>query len=236
SPVAWRATSTASCFSREPARCLQGRAAAGASYWPAGRRSPLRVPGTSWLVSSPGCSARIPMLSRPPEPRPGSTLPPASAGPLPIRCSVASRRPRWWTKSRSRSMKSPDSAKRLRRDYRAAVARLRNEARAAAGTSILALFDAEADRLARLSFDVAGLHIDLSRQRLPSAACDALGEVVEASGLAERRAAMFAGESVNATEGRAAFHVALRAPAGTPRRLGADGPEVAAEVDGTLAR
>lgn len=133
-------------------------------------------------------------------------------------------------------MKSPDSAKRLRRDYRAAVARLRNEARAAAGTSILALFDAEADRLARLSFDVAGLHIDLSRQRLPSAACDALGEVVEASGLAERRAAMFAGESVNATEGRAAFHVALRAPAGTPRRLGADGPEVAAEVDGTLAR
>src|SRR5690606_28068698 len=77
---------------------------------------------------------------------------------------------------------------------------------------------------------------DLSRQRLPLTAFDAFDELVRASGLAERRAAMFAGEPVNTTEGRAAFHVALRAPAGTPRRLGAEGPDVGAEIDDTLAR
>ena len=133
-------------------------------------------------------------------------------------------------------MKSPDSARRQQRDYPTAVARLRQAARAAADTRILDLFEREADRLACLSFDVAGLHVDLSRQRLPLAAFEAFGELVSASGLVERRAAMFAGEPVNATEARAAFHVALRAPAGTPRLLGAGGPDVAPEVDETLAR
>ncbi|MCO5118290.1 MAG: glucose-6-phosphate isomerase [Burkholderiaceae bacterium] len=133
-------------------------------------------------------------------------------------------------------MKSPDPARRPRQDYRKAVAKLRKEARAAADTDILALYDAEPDRLERLCFDVAGLHIDLSRQRFPLTALDTFGELVAASGLAGRRAAMFAGEAINFTEGRAAFHVALRAAAGTPRPLGKGATDVAAEVDETLGR
>ncbi len=116
------------------------------------------------------------------------------------------------------------------------MAKFRKLACAAHDIGILSLFDAEADRLRRLSFDVAGLHIDLSRQRLPLAALDAWGGLVVASDLAERRAAMFAGEAINFTEGRAAFHVALRAPAGMPRPLGGSGQDVAADVEDTLAR
>lgn len=133
-------------------------------------------------------------------------------------------------------MKSPEPGKRQRTDHRAAVSRFRQQARAARETAILSLFDAEADRLERLSFDVAGLRIDLSRQRLPLAALDAWGDLVGASGLVGRRAAMFAGEAINFTEERAAFHVALRAPAGTPRPLGDGGPDVGREVDDTLRR
>src|SRR5690606_1498954 len=218
------------------ARCLLRPTAVGASSVRVDRRLPRRARATCSRAWSPECSARIPILSRPPGWRPGPTPPPASAGEKPIRCSVASRRPGCPTSSRSPSMRSPEKGKSSRLDYRAAIDRFRRAARDARATRILSLFDAEGERLDRLSFDVAALRIDLSRQRLPLAALEAWGDLVEASGLVERRAAMFAGEAINFTEQRAAFHVALRAPAGTPRPLGRGGPDVGPEADDTLRR
>jgi glucose-6-phosphate isomerase len=67
-------------------------------------------------------------------------------------------------------------------------------------------------RQANLGCAVAGLGIDLSRQRASSEIIDALLALARASGVEAQRDAMFTGQAVNATEGRAALHVALRAP------------------------
>src|SRR5690606_2538898 len=60
----------------------------------------------------------------------------------------------------------------------------------------------------------------------------ALFDLADATGLAAKRDAMFAGETVNNTEGRAALHIALRDPRSNPPH----GAAIAAEVAGTLRR
>jgi glucose-6-phosphate isomerase len=72
------------------------------------------------------------------------------------------------------------------------------------------LFAAEPDRLARLSFEVAGLYFDWSKTHLDQTLIDRFGARAEAMGFATGRDALFAGEIVNPSEGRAATHVAER--------------------------
>ena len=120
--------------------------------------------------------------------------------------------------------------------YLASLERLRTEARAARGLHILSLFEHEADRMHRFSFEAAGLWVDLSRHRVPRAALAAMGDLVDASGLVQRRRAMFAGEPINTTEHRAVFHVALRAAPDARLTLGAGGEPVSAAVQETLSR
>jgi glucose-6-phosphate isomerase len=72
------------------------------------------------------------------------------------------------------------------------------------------LFKAEPDRLSRLSFEAAGIYFDWSKTHLDE---QLIGEFVERSkrmGFAEARDALFSGEVVNPSEGRAATHVAER--------------------------
>ena len=69
---------------------------------------------------------------------------------------------------------------------------------------------AEPGRAERLSWSVAGLTLDASRQRLTPAVEQALLELAAQSGLAERREAMFRGDAINTTEDRPVLHVALR--------------------------
>jgi len=109
------------------------------------------------------------------------------------------------------------------------VARLAGAARDA---SIVALLRGERDRARRLSLDAAGLHVDLTRHRLPAAALDALLALADVGAVAASRDAMYAGEPVNFTEGRPALHVALRAPV----LAGGGPPGIAAEVADTLER
>ncbi|MCD6733980.1 MAG: glucose-6-phosphate isomerase [Burkholderiaceae bacterium] len=106
-----------------------------------------------------------------------------------------------------------------------------HRARGSAEVDIASLLRDEPERARRLSLDAAGLHLDLTRHRLPGPALDALLALAEASSLTARRDAMYAGEAVNFTEGRAALHVALRAPASAAPDEG-----VAAEVAATLDR
>ena len=89
-------------------------------------------------------------------------------------------------------------------------------ARSSGETGIEALLRGERDRARRLSLDAAGLHLDLTRHRLPGDGLDALLALAEAAAIASRRDAMYAGETVNFTEGRQALHVALRAPLHDP--------------------
>ncbi|KGJ22968.1 glucose-6-phosphate isomerase [Paracoccus sanguinis] len=97
--------------------------------------------------------------------------------------------------------------------------------------TIAALFEADPDRAARFSTAADGLLFDWSKTTLDDEAVRLLLALAEP--VAARRAAMFAGEAINETEGRAVLHTALRAGDGEVR---VDGHDVMPEVRATLAR
>src|SRR3982750_1106094 len=72
------------------------------------------------------------------------------------------------------------------------------------------LFTAEPDRLSRLTFEAAGIYFDWSKTHLDKGLIEAALTRAEAMGFAAARNALFAGEIVNPSEGRAATHVAER--------------------------
>ncbi|HEY9132787.1 MAG TPA: glucose-6-phosphate isomerase, partial [Dyella sp.] len=76
--------------------------------------------------------------------------------------------------------------------------------------------------------------LDLSRQKLDREALEALGQFAEASRWEAARDAMFAGEPINTSEGRAVLHTALRA---SGSRLKSPAPrEALQEIEHTLQR
>jgi len=95
-------------------------------------------------------------------------------------------------------------------------------------------FSADPQRGTRLALEAAGLYLDYSKQRVGDDTLGLLFELAEACGVPARIQAMFAGAHINFTEGRAALHVALRAPAG--ERIEVDGVDAVAEVQAVLAR
>ncbi len=99
-------------------------------------------------------------------------------------------------------------------DLAAAWAALEAAARTDSATRIVDLFAAEPDRLARLSVEVAGLSLDLSKQPWSAAGLTVALDLARAAGVEARRDRQFAGEAINVTETRAVLHMALRAPDG----------------------
>ena len=71
------------------------------------------------------------------------------------------------------------------------------------------LFDADPHRAERYTFDVADLHVDLSKNLLTDEIRDALLELAAQMRVTERRDAMYAGEHINVTEDRAVLHLSL---------------------------
>ncbi|MBO9621516.1 MAG: glucose-6-phosphate isomerase [Sphingomonas sp.] len=98
--------------------------------------------------------------------------------------------------------------------------------RALPRTPLKQLFDGQ-DRVAALSADVASIHFDWSKTHLTADAVAAFAALAESMGLAAKRDALFAGEAVNVTEGRAAEHSAER---------GEGAPESVARARGFHAR
>jgi glucose-6-phosphate isomerase len=96
------------------------------------------------------------------------------------------------------------------------------------------LFATDPGRGERMSAQGAGLYLDYSKNRVTDETLGLLVELAEQSGLAQRRAAMFAGERINVSEDRAALHVALRMP--REASLVVDGVDVVAQVHGVLRR
>ena len=103
----------------------------------------------------------------------------------------------------------------------------------AAESRIVDQFAADPARLDRMSVEAAGLYVDLSKQSWTRAAFDACLDLARACDVEGRRDALFAGEAVNLTEGRAVLHPALRAAPGADFK--ALGEPVSAEVDAVRA-
>jgi len=72
------------------------------------------------------------------------------------------------------------------------------------------LFEAEPDRLSRLVLEQAGIRFDFSKTHLDAALLSAFEALARERDLAGAREAMFRGDAVNVTEGRAAEHMAER--------------------------
>jgi glucose-6-phosphate isomerase len=94
------------------------------------------------------------------------------------------------------------------------------------------LFRADAGRAERFSARAAGLYLDYSKHRITERTLSLLLDLAKAAGLRQRIDAMFAGDKINATEGRSVLHVALRAP--RDQKLVVDGTDVVAEVHAVL--
>jgi glucose-6-phosphate isomerase len=72
------------------------------------------------------------------------------------------------------------------------------------------LFEGDANRVATLSADVAGIHFDWSKTHLTPEALQAFATLADQMGLSAKRDALFAGQAINVTEGRAVEHTAQR--------------------------
>ena len=72
------------------------------------------------------------------------------------------------------------------------------------------MFAADPNRVAGLSVDVAGIHFDFSKTHLDADGLAAFAALAKSAGLATRRDALFAGDQVNTSEGRAVTHTAER--------------------------
>ena len=111
---------------------------------------------------------------------------------------------------------------------------LRAHARSAANAHLRTLFARDTSRFTAFSVRLGPLLLDYSKNRVTAKTMALLADLARRMGVEAGRAAMFAGGKINATEGRAAFHVALRDRSG--RRMALDGVDVAPEVQATLAR
>ena len=100
-------------------------------------------------------------------------------------------------------------------------------------TTLRELFAADPERASRMTFDAAGLHVDLSKNLVDQDTIDKLIALAEACNLAESREKMFEGVHINNTEDRAVLHTALRLP--VDQELTVDG-HVAADVHEVLGR
>jgi len=113
-------------------------------------------------------------------------------------------------------------------------AALAAHARARGGVHLRQLFAEDPGRGERLTLDVGDLHLDYAKHRVSDETMALLVALAERAGLPTRIEAMFAGRPINATEGRAVLHTALRAPRGT--RVEVDGHDVVPGVHGVLER
>jgi len=96
------------------------------------------------------------------------------------------------------------------------------------------LFAADPKRGEQFAVEALGLFFDYSKNRITGETIKLLVELARESGLQERIEAMFRGDKINVTEGRAVLRVALRAPKGTS--IVVDGQDVVPEVHAVLDR
>jgi len=94
------------------------------------------------------------------------------------------------------------------------------------------LFAEDPGRGERLTAEAAGVFLDYSKNRITDETLKLLVQLAEESDVRARIDAMFRGEKINITEGRAVLHVALRAPRGAS--IVVDGENVVPHVHAVL--
>jgi glucose-6-phosphate isomerase len=94
------------------------------------------------------------------------------------------------------------------------------------------LFTADSERFRRFSLRFGDLLLDYSKNRITAETMDKLIDLARAADVEGWRERMFAGEKINATEGRAVLHVALRADAS--EKIMVDGRNVVPDVRAVL--
>jgi glucose-6-phosphate isomerase len=100
------------------------------------------------------------------------------------------------------------------------LARLEAHRPELARRSMREVFADDPGRFARMSARLDDLLFDYSKQTLDQRALDLLLDLARAADLEGQRAALFAGEAVNTTEGRPAMHMALRDLSARPIMIG----------------
>ncbi|MGX1308269.1 glucose-6-phosphate isomerase [Amorphus suaedae] len=103
-----------------------------------------------------------------------------------------------------------------------------------AGRTLRAEFEADPGRFDRFHAGFDDLLLDYSKTHVDPGTMALLVDLANAADLAGWRDRMFAGEAINATEGRAVLHTALRDGRGRAIRVG--GQDVPADVAEVLAR
>ncbi len=96
------------------------------------------------------------------------------------------------------------------------------------------LFAEDPKRAETFARKVGDLYVDFSKHRITAETLTKLYALARETGVEKMRDAMFAGEKINGTEGRAVLHVALRNR--TNRPILVDGQDVMPEVNKVLAK
>lgn len=79
-----------------------------------------------------------------------------------------------------------------------------------AAVAVRELFEADPGRFERFSLDLGEVVFDYSKHRITERTIELLADLARQQRLSERIEAMFGGQAINETEGRAVLHVALR--------------------------
>ena len=111
---------------------------------------------------------------------------------------------------------------------------LEAHARAMRDVHLRQLFTSDPGRGTRLTAEGAGLFLDYSKNRVTAETMGLLVRLGRGVGAQSRIDAMFRGDKINVTEGRAVLHVALRAPRGAS--IVVDGRNVVPDVHAVLDR
>ena len=111
---------------------------------------------------------------------------------------------------------------------------LEEHAAAVKGETLKEMFAADPGRGTRYTAEAEGLFLDYSKNRVTDETLGLLMELAEEAGLKGKIDAMFRGDKINVTEGRAVLHIALRAAQGESIML--DGEDVVPQVHAVLEK
>ena len=102
------------------------------------------------------------------------------------------------------------------------------------GIDLARWFDQDKDRCKNYSWDIDGLHFDLSKNLIVDETKKLLCDLAQEVGLQSRIEAMYTGEHINTTEDRAVLHTALRRPRQQAHTLIVDGQDCVSDVHDVL--
>nr|WP_295931575.1 glucose-6-phosphate isomerase [uncultured Dyadobacter sp.] len=119
-------------------------------------------------------------------------------------------------------------------DKLAAYKKLKTHHKTISQKHLKTLFEEDADRHKKFSIRFGDILLDYSKNRISSRTRSYLVQLAEEAGLAEAIEQMFTGGKINATEGRAVLHTALRNRSNEPVLV--DGKDVMPDVNEVLAK